>query len=335
MKCEEEIHMNHNRLTAILFIVVACVLSFSGCSPKTYRVGVLSGISFVAEITDGFKAGMTELGYVDGRNITYDVRKTDFDMDTYGRILGEFVKNKVDMILVFPTEAAQVAKKATEGTNIPVVFTNSFTENTGLIDSIQEPGGNITGVRWPGPEIVTRGFEIFREIKPNAASMIVAYLKDFYPRMKNVFDTLRPAAASANIALIEVPATDPSDLGNALVKLKGPFDTMVIHTVMEPLVITPAGFAAAAKFAAEHDIPIGGAPIFEGEYQSVFGFIPPPQTQGKQAAYLADRIFKGTPAGKLPVMTAEYSFIVNYRQAEKIGLKVSERLLSQANQIIR
>jgi putative ABC transport system substrate-binding protein len=317
-------------------ILLGSVCSLVCCSkPRVYRVGVLSGINFVAEITDGFKERMTELGYVEDKNIAYDVQKTDFDMAVYDRILKKFVGEKVDLILVFPTEAAQQAKSVTEGTGIPVVFANAFTEDTGLIDTIQEPGGNITGVRWPGPEIVARGFEIFMELAPHAKRMIVPYLGNYFPRVKSQLDVLRPVAASANITLIEIPAASPAELEAEFKKLQGPFDAAVIHTLAEPLVITPEGFAAVAKFAARYNIPIGGAPIFEGDYQAVFGIIPPPHVQGRQAAYIADKIFKETPAGKLPVVTADYVFMFNYKQAEKMELEVSEGLLSQADQVIR
>jgi len=79
-----------NTFWGILCFLIALSLVLSGCGspkPKVYRVGVLSGLSFVANITDGFKAKMTELGYVEGENIVYDVQETDFDMEAYKTIL--------------------------------------------------------------------------------------------------------------------------------------------------------------------------------------------------------------------------------------------------------
>jgi putative ABC transport system substrate-binding protein len=105
-------------------LVVVCVF-LSSCGkkkPKVYRVGILSGLSYLNEAADGFKAKMTELGYAEGKNIIYDHRKTDFDMAAYKNILNKFVADKVDLVFVFPTEATQEAKAATQGTNIPVVL---------------------------------------------------------------------------------------------------------------------------------------------------------------------------------------------------------------------
>jgi hypothetical protein len=118
-------------------------------------------------------------------------------------------------------------------------------------------------------------------------------------------------------------------------KLKGPFNTTVMHLIPEPLASTPEGFMVVVKFASPHNIPIGGAPIFEGPYQPVFGIVPPPIVQGKQAAYLADKIFKGNSAGELPVVTTDYTLILNYKQAEILKLNITENLLGQANKIIR
>src|SRR4030042_3073547 len=109
-------------------LIVTCILMvlFSGCggqNEKVYHVGVLSGLNFVADITDGLKAKMTELGYTEGKNIVYDVQKTDFDMTAYRSALNKFVDDRVDVIVVFPTEASMEGKKATEGQGISVVFT--------------------------------------------------------------------------------------------------------------------------------------------------------------------------------------------------------------------
>jgi putative tryptophan/tyrosine transport system substrate-binding protein len=317
------------------FLLIS-VLSLVCCSkPGVYRVGVLSGINFAAEITDGFQTRMTELGYIEGKNITYDVQKTDFDMAVYGRILKHYVEDNVDLIFVFPTEAAMLAKAATEGTDIPVVFANSFTEDTGLVKSVHEPGGNITGVRWPGPEIVARGFEIFKELVPHMKYMLLPYQREYFPRLKSQLDILYSIAASESVTLIEIPASHPGELNDELQKLKVPFDAAVIHPLPEPLVITSGGFAVVSKFAAMHNILIGGPPFFEGDYQGVFGIIPPFFEQGRQAAYLADKIFKGSPAGTLPVLTSDNILILNYRQAEKQKLSIPESLLSQADQVLR
>jgi putative ABC transport system substrate-binding protein len=115
-------------------------------------VGVLSGLDAFAPAVEGFKSKMTELGYVEGKNITYDVQSTNVDIDAYKSISKKFVADKVDLIFSFPSEASMEAKAATQGTDIPVIFDLAFTDvpEVNLINRVREPGGNITGVRFQG-----------------------------------------------------------------------------------------------------------------------------------------------------------------------------------------
>lgn len=324
----------------IFLLLLTVVLMLSGCgaqaAPKVYRVGVLSGLNFVADITDGFKAKMTELGHKEGENITYDVQKTDFDMAAYKRILQKFVADKVDLIVVFPTEATIEAKAATQGTNIPVVFAFALIEGMGIVDSVREPGGNITGVRYPGPDIVLKRLEIMRQLAPQAKHILIPYQKG-YPIVTPQLEALRPAAAAAGITLIEVPAANAAELEAELqTRAQAPdFGVDAVLTIVEPLGVTPDTFAVMAKFAAEHKAPIGGALISVGEYGAIFGINANTVKVGQQAAPLADKIFKGIPAGTIPVVSAESFLQIDYKAAQKQGVTVSEGLLSQADEIIR
>jgi putative ABC transport system substrate-binding protein len=328
-----------NGWTAIVWVVVITLL-LSGCSgvqqPKVYRVGILSGLNYVAVITDGFKAKMTELGYVEGKNITYDVQKTDFDMDAYRKILNKFVEDKVDLIVVFPTEATMEAKTATQGTNIPVVFTFALIEGMGIVDDVRAPGGNITGVRYPGPDIALKRFEIMREIAPNAKRMLLPYQKG-YPIVAPQLEILRPMAQKAGVTLIEIPATDAADLQaqlDAQAKSGDVGDAILI--LVEPLAVTPDAYAVMGKFAYEHNLPIGGALMSaEERYGSIFGVNVDPIISGELAAPLADKVLKGMPPGTIPVVSDESFMQINYKAAQELGVAVPEGLLKQADQVIR
>lgn len=324
----------------VFLLLLVVVLMASGCgaqaAPKVYRVGVLSGLNFIADITDGFKAKMTELGYVEGQNISYDVQKTDFDMAAYKRILQKFVADKVDLIVVFPTEATLEAKAATQGTNIPVVFTFALIEGMGIVDSIREPGGNLTGVRYPGPDIVLKRFEVMRQLVPQAKRILIPYQKD-YPIVAPQLEALRSVASTAGIKLIEVPAANAAELETELQTYAkaADFGVDAVLMVVDPLGATPDAFAVMARFAAEHKAPIGGVLISAGEYGSIFGINADTVKVGQQTAPLADKIFKGTPAGTIPVVSAESFLQIDYKAAQKQGITVPEGLLSQADEIIR
>lgn len=322
-----------------LFLVILCALLASSCNTgksKVYRVGILSGLDYMAGAVDGFKAGMAELGYMEGQNIEYDLQSTNFDIATYQRILQQFIADKVDLIFVFPTEASIEAKTATQGTDIPVVFSIANIEDTGLVNSLREPGGNITGVRYPGPDIALKRFEIMLELVPEAQCMLVPYQRG-YPIVASQLEILHPAAAAEGITLIEAPVDNAAELQAFLDQLAESADVGLdaILIIPEPLAVTPDAFLVMAKFAAEHQIPLGGAYAEVEGYKSIFGVNIDPIAVGKQAAFLADKILRGTAAGTIPVVSAESYMTINYSAAQELGLTVPESLLAQANEVIR
>ncbi len=177
-------------MTFISLVLIAC-----GSKPRVYHVGILCGAAFFNGITEGFKEKMTGLGYVEGTNIIYDIYNAMAPVGNQD-VIKKFIGEKVDLIVVYPTEASIEAKSVAQGSDIPVVFVNAFTEDTGLVNSIQEPGGNITGVRWPGPDGVMEHFEIMLEILPNIKSILTPSQKD-YPITKSQLDVLRKACRNA------------------------------------------------------------------------------------------------------------------------------------------
>ncbi len=333
---------NSRKLWSLLAGVIVIAMLLSGCGQaqqtKVYHVGVLSGLDAFSPAIDGFKAKLTELGYVEGKNIVYDVQKTNVDMDAYKSFAKKFVDDKVDMIFVFPTEASMEVKAATQGTNIPVVFTLAFTDVPGvnLIDSVREPGGNITGVRFPSADIASKRLQILLELAPNAKRIFVPYLKG-YPNVPGQLDVIRPQAESLGVELIEYAAASPQDLQAELDKYAASSDVGLdaILMIAEPLAITPPFYSVLGKFSYEHKIPIGGALMNTDGYSSIFGLLPDAKVTGEQAALLADKIFRGAVAGTIPVDTADSSFQIAIKPAQQLGVTVPEGLLKQADEIIR
>jgi putative ABC transport system substrate-binding protein len=333
-----------SKWTLIITLLTLAGFLLSGCATtsntkdasKVYRVGILSGLDFFADTADGFKAKMTELGYVEGQNIVYDMQKTNFDPVKEQEILKKFVADKVDLIFVFPTEVALATKAATQGTNIPVVFANAFVEGNNLIESIRQPGGNITGVRFPGPDIAVKRLEILLELMPQAKRVWVPYQRD-YPSVPPVLAVLRPAAASLGVTLVEVPATSAADIQADLqARAKSAdIDIDAILVIPEPLGVAPDVFPMISKFAVEHKVPIAGPFISAEGYGVVFRNMSDNVEVGKLAAPLADKILKGIPAGTISVVSPESDLRINYKVAQELGLTVPEGLLGQADEIIR
>jgi putative ABC transport system substrate-binding protein len=324
-------------VVALAVIVGSLFLKSRGPKPgKVYRVGILNGLSFAAEAVDGFKAGMKKLGYVEDKNVIYDLQETEFDMVVYRNVLEKFVEDKVDLIFVFPTEASQEAKATIEGTDVPMVFSVANIEDTGLVASLREPGGNITGVRYPGPDIALKRFEVMRELAPEAKRYVIPYQRD-YPIVPSQLEALGPVAEAAGVTLIELPADNAAQVESGLRALAKGNDIGMdaILIIPEPLGVTPDPFLVMARFAAVHKIPIGGA-LFEVKgYGSLFDVGIDHFKTGEQAAPLADKVLGGTKAGTIPVVSSESYLKLNYKLAQEMGLEVSQGLLSQAVEIIR
>ncbi len=323
-------------LTVIAMLLSACG---SGPTSKVYKVGILSGLDAFSPAVEGFKSKMTELGYVEGKNVTYDLQSTNVDFAAYQSITKKFVEDKVDLIFVFPTEASMEAKAATQGTDIPVVFDMAFTDVPGvdLINSVREPGGNITGVRFPSAEIANKRLEILLEMVPTAKRIFVPFLK-YYPNVPGQLDAMQPLVESRGIELIEFAAASPQELQAELDRRAALEDVGIdaILMIAEPLAITPVFYDALGKFSYDHQIPIGGALMNVGaDYASIFGLLPDANITGTQAALLADKVLKGTTAGTIPVVTTESYFRINYKAAQALGVAIPDGLLKQAVEIIR
>lgn len=321
-------------LTAMLVTLV-----LTGCAEqnhKAHRVGILCGLHVFASTVDGFKARMTELGYVEDKNISYDIRMTNFDATAEEHVLREFVSNRVDLMLVFPSEVSAMAKAITQGTNIPVVFCQTNIEGTELIKSVTEPGGNMTGVRYPGPDLALKRFEILHELVPQAKRIWVPYAKNaqIVPPQLGI---LRPAAAEAGVTLVEAPAEGAAELLAELEARSEAADIGIdaVLFISDPLARTPIVFPKIGEFAARHGIPIGGVLYSLEGYSTVFGVATDNLAVGRLAAQQAHKVFKGIPVGTIPVVSAESHFQFNYRVAKELGLNVPEGLLKQANEIIR
>ncbi len=323
----------------IPIILFATCIAIEGCGErgdKVYKVGILSEVEAFTIIADGFKSKMAELGYIEGKNIVYDIRIANMNPEQEKEVARNFVRDNVDLIFTFPTEASIAAKEAARDTDIPVVFANANIEGTGLIESIREPGGNITGVRFPGADNDVMRLSFFPKFVPDAKRILILY-DPKYPTTQKVAEALREAAPSFGITLLEEHITGVDDLKTKLERRSAQGDIGIDAILIMPEFInhTPDGFQAIVDFASKHRIPLGGGAPFTVNQGAIYTFHPDFFETGMLAATMIDKIFKGTPAGTIPVASPESHLLINYRVMKELGLPVSEGLLSRAREIIR
>jgi putative ABC transport system substrate-binding protein len=332
--------MSSHRKLLQCIIVLGLLSLLGGCQdkkPKPYRVGILSGIKAFEPVGEGFIKKMDELGYHEGNNIVYDFQKIHSDMDKLRETAEKFVSDKVDLILAFPTGSAVTAKAAVEGVDIPVVFTWAVTEGNNLVQSIREPGGNITGVCYSAKsEFFIKRLEILMAMVPHAKRILLFHNLS-YPASVSTLEALKKVAPSMGVELVVIPISSREDLtavvnDDSTTKIGG---IDAIFPMPEPITVDPEGFEILNKFAAENQIPLGGSAEFTVTLGALFSYAPRFSEAGALAAPLADKILRGTKPGSLPLVTLEAQLRINLKRAEELGLTVPEGLLKQAVEIIR
>jgi len=331
------VSVKFNLKRLLIFLTLACAL-FNGCKgeqARVHRVHILSGLDNFVDIADGFKRAMTALGYVEGRDIVYIVHRTGDDLEKW-RNENRIASERSDLIFAFPTISALEAKRAAQGTKTPVVFALAGIEGNNLVDSLHRPGGNISGVRFPGPEATGKRLEILREFMPGARRVLITYDPD-YPTIPEALEELKSTASLLDVTLIKEPVKNIRELDALLRKRDASnnidFDAILI--MPEALTQSPDCWALITQFAAEHRLPIAGALCQTANEGALFAYAPDLSEIGMLAASIADKIFKGVPAGEIMVITPKSRLWLNYRVAEKLGLKVSTGLLCRADRIIR
>lgn len=328
------------KLWAPITWIVLVALLLSGCAknqqPKVYHVGILNTNANFAAIGTGFKTEMAALGYVEGKNVVYVQGAASTDPAEAQRQAKTLVDDKVDLIVAFPAPETVAAYQATQGTNIPVVCAYAQLDGTNLIKSVTNPGGNMTGVRYPGPETVDKRLETMLQIAPNVKRIWIGYDKNG-PNTAIALAALRPLASSMGVKLVEVPATTQADLAADLAAHANLADIGIDAIIIMPddFNASPDGFAVISKFAADHKIPLAGGLPWMIQKGAIFANGPDLAAIGKQAADSADEVLKGTAVGTIPVVTPNQQLYINYKLAQGLGLTVPVGLLSEAAQIIR
>jgi putative ABC transport system substrate-binding protein len=329
---------------AVVLLLVAVYLVFghkkssssAAQSNKVYHVGILDAYdSFFGSTNQGFKDKMTQLGYVEGKNITYDIVKTP-NLTGNQATVQKFIKNKVDLVVAYPTEASLEAKDTLKNTGIPLIFANAAAEGSGLVHSVQEPGTDITGVRYPVPEIAVKRLDTLHELVPSAKRYWLPVMKN-YPSVPAAVDAATNEAKNLGVTLTTSYFDSPDELKAYLAKLPATGDVGMdaIVEVAEPLSVIPDAYNAIDQFAVQHKLPVGGSTSTQDASSPIFVIFPNPEPVGQLAAGLADKIFKGTPAGNVPVVTPSSDTIVSLKAMQRLGITPSDGFLSTAKQIIK
>jgi putative ABC transport system substrate-binding protein len=326
------------RLIRLAFILAVCLvlapLAPEAQQPeKVWRIGFL-GPTAERLYTDPLlrlRAGLRELGYVEGKNIVFEYR---FAEDKYERLPGlaaELVRSKVDVIVVHATPGTRAAKQATS--TIPIVMVSvGDPVGTGFVPSLARPGGNITGVSNNDVGLAAKRLELLKEVLPKL-SLVAVLRNPTNPAGDLQFKETQAAAQSLGIEIQLVDMRDPKELESAFaVMVKG---RAAAFTVMgDPLFLSQqkqiANLATTSRlpsvFARNENVEAGGLMSYGPTWANMF----------RQAATYVDKILKGAKPGDLPVEEPTRIYLViNLKTAKALGITIPPSLLGRADQVIQ
>lgn len=324
---------NKQRLWSLYTSVIIIAILLSGCSgiraKKTYTIGVINLAPTLEAAFTGFKQGMTELGYIEGENVTYVYAGPIGSIEKLDGAAQELVNAKVDLIFSVSTPATLAAKKVTASNNIPVVF-GVLTDplGAGVVNSLAQPGGNITGVTF-GPQEVQR-LEWLTKITPDVKQVYIIYNSNDNSA-KLALKTATETAAALGLEIIAREARDPNEITAALTDF--PDDVDAIYLLPDSQ--TEAKLADILAVANTHRLPTSVANVDRVEAGPLYSYAMKLGPTGQQAARLADQILKGIKPADLPVETTEFFLAINLKTAQAIGLTIPDSILSQADTIYR
>jgi putative ABC transport system substrate-binding protein len=329
----------------IVVLIVGGLLLLSSndtSESKTYSIGLLTeGKEHDANI-EGLKAGLAELGYVEGEDIIYVDRTApqadpdfverygDLDYDElWRRATQELMDAQVDLIVTGDLPTTRGAVSASEDAGIPIVFTyGTGVAGWEFVESYTHPGGRVTGITSGIDESTGKRMELLKGLSPDVQSVLWPYLSMVITTA--TIELQREAAAMLGLELIEISLLAGPDLAQAT------FESIIQPGEVDAIFvdITAAGGSqeALVALARRDGLPTMYPSWFPGALAS---YARNGHQSGLQAAQLVDKIIRGEDPGSLPVeFPKKFDLIIDLGVAEQIGLTVPDEMLRLADTVI-
>ena len=298
---------------------------------KLYRIGFLwDGPAVFPDAIEAFRAGLRDLGYVEGRNIAIEYRWAEGKPERMREFAEELVRLKVDVIMAPSSNYTAVAKQATS--TIPIIFmSHAEPVGTGHVASLARPGGNITGLSLMMTETSVKGLELLKQAVPGLARVAV------------IFD---PATPSHGPGLKAVEAAGPLlglQVQPVAVRSATEFDSAFSAIVRERadavLVLSTPFFIAGAQRLAElaltHKLPSLFGPRHHVAAGGLMSYSPDRADSWRRGAIYVDKILKGANPADLPVQQpTRFELVINLKTADALGLTIPRSILALADEVI-
>src|SRR6516164_5621015 len=304
---------------------------------KIPRIGVLlpgSSEGSNNRVTlNAFIAGLHELGYAEGQNITIEREFAGPNIDRLHELAAELVKSKVDVILALSSTAARPAKQATSVIPIVAIAMADPVEDE-LVASLARPGGNVTGTTFLGPELVTKRLQLLGEVVPQHSRVAVLWHPHAYGdrTMAGMVKEAEQAAQTLAMQLQFVPVTSSEEI-------TGVFSTITKERAdalcMFPSPMLFAEWGRIASMAADKGLPTIFAAREGVELGGLMSYGANLPDLSRQTALYVDKILKGAKPAELPVQRpTKFELIINLKAAKALGLTITPDFLLIADEVI-
>ena len=321
------------------FLLLITILLITGLTHaqqpgKIFRIGFLdpTNASDMAGRLEAFRQELSKLGWIEGKNIAFEYRFAENKPERIPELAAELVRLKVDLIVTSGVPPALAAKKATS--TIPIVASVTDPVALGLVASLARPGGNVTGLSTLATELNTKRLEILKDAVPKLDRVGLLKRSSGNPGEEQQLEELRVAASALKVKLEEIKTQlDAQGLESAFKTAKQKQVGAIMTTSLrvffaerKPIVALAGKYRLPAIYGRKEYVDEGG----------LMSYGPDNDDQYRKAAHYVDKILKGTKPADLPVQQAtKFEFITNLKAAKKIGLTIPNRVLEQANQVIR
>jgi putative ABC transport system substrate-binding protein len=324
--------VNKREFIALIGGAATWPLAARAQQPKVARIGYLGLVSasWHAPRANAFRAGLRDLGYVEGKDIVIEFRWAEGQYDRLPALAAELVRLNVDVIVTHTVPGAIAAKQATS--TIPIVITAaSDLLAFGLVESLARPGGNLTGLSFFNAELTAKRLELLKELAPSLAKAAVLLNPNNRSGNELILRALEPTAKALKVELLTFEARGPGDF-------EGVFAAMVSQRIGAAVLhedpMLNANSKAIVDIIAKHHLPTCGFPEFVSAGGLMAYGINLPEMD-RRAAVFVDKILKGAKPANLPVERAtKFTTIVNLRTARAMGIDMPTSILLRADEVI-
>jgi putative ABC transport system substrate-binding protein len=331
-------------LLVLIITLLALTEGFAGAqqTTKVPRIGYLELDDPSSSLFESFRQGLRELGYIEGQNIIMESRfayQNDWRLDG---LAAELVRLRVDVIVARHPAALRAAMSATK--TIPIVMTYPGDPVTaGIVATLEQPGGNVTGIGGMSAGLGGKWLELLKEVVPGVSRVGVLYARGSEresPMLKKLEAAARALGVELQTGEVGVAvstSSSPPPLGRPV----GAAFTWATRGQADALIVLPAlvfdrnpGYVPdlalqrriPAIFSRAGFVQVGGLMAYGANRVE----------EVRRAAFVVDKILKGAKPAELPVeLPKKFELVINLKTAKEIGVKVPDKMLTWADQIIK